>query len=236
MDLLVYRIDRSLWGWVVKLFKEPPLPAMAAGVMRLDFVNKIQRTLNDIVKDNFYVLTKEEEINRFEDPRGYDLVDNVYYFRHPKKMRTNWLIPAHDFHHFIVREQLADLVGYILSNLNVKKIEIEINTDKGGKLEIGTTLEEVSVQGKINIDVSKKFKMVLNCEEPLKPSEKRREYVWLEDFPNTVAIIDSVAKSQFKIEEKFNTSFGIDVKIADILQLDTKWLDNFHWQLEVICN
>ena len=108
MELKVYRIDRSLIGRIGHFFKKPDLPMPALGAD--DLFGNVGKVITEVTTSNCYILSEAGEISRFRNPYDEDLVDDVYYIRHPKKARTDWLIPAKRFHAHIIGEQISEIV------------------------------------------------------------------------------------------------------------------------------
>ncbi len=238
MSLRVYRIDDSLFGKLVRKLKTPPLP-VAGAVFGVPVLGDPGKNIADYFRGNFFVLSDQDDIARFEDPRGNDLVPDVYYVRHPKKLRTNWLIPAHDFHAFVVREQMGEIVSFLRAELPVKRIELGIS--EGASLEASANGEVPTQGGPIPVEGSAKAsaktsaKLIVEARKPLKPSEKRREYAWIEDFPNVQAAVDGFEDGSLSFEERSDVSFGVSAKIADVLGVSADYRGDQVWSLTVEC-
>ena len=108
MTLKVYRIDRSFFGKLNNRFKKPDLPLAVMAT-----VGNLFKNISDFRTENFFVLSENEEVERFTEAYGDEWIDDYYYIRHPKKIRTDILIPATQFHKYIIREQLSDIISYI---------------------------------------------------------------------------------------------------------------------------
>ncbi len=225
MSLKLYRIDRSFFGAIGHFFKNPDLPVVAGAIG-----NPFQ-VYRDVMAENCFILTDDDEVKRFRDPRGHDLVDDTYYVRHPKKIRTDCLIPARDFHRYVVQEQIADIVSFVRANTAVRKINVSISNAKEAKVEAGGVLDGLNVEGKATVKLLNTHEVLIDCTEPLKPSEKRREFVWMEDFPTTVTAIDNVAGGIVEIHERFDLSFGLSAEIAGMARISTEWLSNYQYNV-----
>lgn len=148
MMVRVYRIDRGVLGKVVNFLKTPPLPVAAA----FSPVN-IRDNLGYLFRKNFFVLSREEEISRFRDPLGRDLVDGVYHIRHPKKAMTDCLLPANEFHRFIIREQIADIISYVRAKVNVRNLSVTIARAGGGSINVGAIVEGLPLEGEVSLQL-----------------------------------------------------------------------------------
>jgi hypothetical protein len=173
MKLKVYRIDRSFIGRIGHFFKKPDLPV--APIPGSGLFGKVGQVVKEITTSHFYILSEPSEISRFRNPHDEELVDNVYYIRHPKKARTNWLIPANRFHAHIIGEQISEIVSFIRSNANVKYLRVSITDKAGAKFGAKAVIEDVKVEGKAEVELSENHEVIIHCQEPLKASEKRSD-------------------------------------------------------------
>ncbi|MCX9068562.1 hypothetical protein NLN84_23760, partial [Citrobacter portucalensis] len=97
-----------------------------------------------------------------------------YYIRHPKNSRTNILIPARQFHEFIIREQISDIVDYIRANTTATLIDIEVESFDNAEISLGGIIEGLSVDTKSSINKKQKHRVTISCNGYLKPSEKKK--------------------------------------------------------------
>lgn len=228
MALQVYRIDRSLSGKVGSFLKPPSLPVMPMG--GLAAMGNPWTVFSDLISD-INILHKNDEISRFRDPRGRPLIDNVYYIRHPKQSKTDCLISASDFHAYIAREQIADLVSYIRANTAVRKLKISISTLSAESMALDPELEEIPLEVKASIKNARRHEVTIECERPLKASEKKMEYIWLNEFPVTLATVDEFGEGTVDIVEEFDLSFGMGAGVASALGISATCLQVYRYKL-----
>ena len=234
MSLVIYRIDEGLIGRLVNWIKKPPLPVITPGA---GIAAYLPRNFHDLMRDNCYVLSNEDEIKRFEDPRGYELTPNVYYIRHPLSARTNWLVPAPDFHGFIVREQVAEIVSYIRANTRAKVIDFQIRSGSNFDLIAGGKHPEIPIklEGKAEFKKHSEYHIRIEADAPLKPSEKRKQFYWIESLPDVVAAVDKFSGGKFSITVESDVSFGMAAKVAEYLSINSNFLTKQAWKLDVEC-
>jgi hypothetical protein len=215
MTLKIYRIDRSFFGKMNNKFKAPDLPVMAASIIGNPFKN-----LADFNRENSYVLSKDDEIARFNEAFGNDWVDDRYYIRHPKKSKTDVLIPSERFYQYIVREQIGDIISYIRANVRVKKLEISLL--RGANVGVGLKgiVEGIELEGAAKASCNSEYSVIIDCDRPLKASEKKLQYIWIDEFQHLQAMIDETSESRFEIKEQFDLSFGLSVKAAKAVGLN----------------
>ncbi|MDI1291462.1 MAG: hypothetical protein PSV18_01805 [Methylobacter sp.] len=228
MSLKFYRIDQSIFGKFGHIFKKPDLPPTQL-FSPIKAISPI-RCFNDVVTDNFFILVDKDEISRFRDPRGFALEEDTYYVRHPKKIKTDCLIPATEFHRYVVQEQIADLVSFVRANTSVRKLHVSIGSKKEAEAQVSGILEGIKLEGKALLKKVNYHEVLIDCIEPLKPSERKREYVWLDDFQSTVTIIDNISgAASVTVKEHADLSFGLSLKVADQVGISGDWLSSFEY-------
>lgn len=230
MKLLVYRIDSSFFGKLNNTFKKPDLPLMASAGLAIG--NPFKNTA-DFFRENFYVLIKKSEIERFKEAFGNSFLKNIYYIRHPKDVRTNILIPSTRFHDYIIREQLSDIISYIRANLKVKKLKIQLLTKRNAELGMNTVIRDIPVEGNASVSLSSNTTIIINCATPLKPSEKRTQYIWIEEFQHLKAMIDDAENGKFTIKEDFDLSFGANVRASKVLGFNMDFAGNRTFKIDI---
>jgi hypothetical protein len=199
MNLQVYRIDRSILGQVGRWFKAPPVAAANFAIG-----DKILRTIHDTTNDNFYILHDTNEINYFEHALGEHLLDDVYYVRHPRVARGKQLIPAKIFYTHIISEQISEIVSYVRSAAPVKRLRVRLADSAGMKINAKAVVENLPVKGGASVSLGAEHEVVIDCSAPLNVSERRSEYVWMNNFESTCVAIDGVRNGTVKINEKFD--------------------------------
>jgi len=231
MALQVYRIDRSLIGCVGHFFKKPDLPTIAAGAGLFGIPGQIAQVFKEVTTENCYILHQEDEIKRFHNPLGARLLDDVYYIRHPKKARTDCLIPADQFHSFVVREQIADIISYVRANARVKRLRVSIDSGVGASINTKGIVEGIPLEGSASINESRMHEVIIECDAPLKASEKRRDFIWMDDFASTVAAVDDLTGGTLEINEHYDLSFGLDAKVAEMISVAASWMRNYRYHV-----
>ena len=150
------------------------------------------------------------------------MLDDVYYIRHPKKARTDCLIPADQFHSFVVREQIADIVSYVRANARVKRLRVSIDSGVGATINAKGIVEGMPLEGSASVK---------ECDAPLKASEKRRDFIWMDDFASTVAAVDDFTGGTIEINEHYDLSFGLDAKVAEMISVGASWMRNYRYHV-----
>jgi hypothetical protein len=132
----------------------------------------------------------------------------------------------------VVREQIADIVSFVRAELPVKRIEFEIA--QGASLDaVLDGGEKVPVDGKARFARRSSYAFVLEADKPLKPSEKKHEYVWLDHFPDVKTAVDNFADGDFSITERSDVSFGLGVESAKKLGVNMDFMKEQRWSLKV---
>lgn len=231
MELKVYRIDRSLIGRIGHFFKKPDLPsAPMPGAMGI--TGSIVKVAKEVATANCYILSEPDEISRFRNPYNEDLVDNVYYIRHPKTARTNWLIPATRFHAHVIGEQISEIVSYIRANASVTYLRVSITDKAGAKLGGNAVIKNVKVEGEAKVSLSKDHEVIITCHAPLKASEKRNDYVWINDFQTTRAAVDAMSSGRFEIRQRSDFSAGLSADVAEMAGVSAEFTKCYDYHVE----
>lgn len=225
--LKIYRIDTSFFGKLNNRFKAPDLPVQNA------LIGNPFKNLSDYNRENSYVLSKESEIERFSEAFGNDWVEDEYYIRHPKKIKTDVLIPAERFHQYIIREQISDIISYIRANVRVKKLEISFEKGIVSGVGVQGIVDGISFEGSVNASCSSEYSVLIDCNRPLKASEKKKEYIWIDEFQHLQAVIDETFDSRFEINEAFDLSFGLDVKAAKLVGMNAALSAQYSFKIDV---
>ena len=75
--------------------------------------------------------------------------------------------------------------------------------------------------------------MTIQCDQPLKVSEKRQNYIWMDEFPHIVAMLDEADEGTFTVSESYDLSFGLGLDLAEQIGVDLEWNDNFTFNFMV---
>ncbi|MGR5324843.1 hypothetical protein [Vibrio sp. PNB22_1_1] len=220
MTLKIYRIDTSFFGKMNNRAKKPDLPVQAS------LFGSMFKNYKDYKRENSYVLSKKDEIDRFTEAFGNNWVEDQYYIRHPKETRTNYLIPANKFHSYIMREQIGDLISYIRANLRVKELDLTIKSNKSGSIGLKGIIESVPMEGSTQLSTTDEYTVKIKCLAPLKASERKTEYLWIKEFPHIIELVDNASNGLFSLSESFDLSFGLDISAAEAIGANI----NYHGQ------
>lgn len=228
MSLKIYRIDQSFFGKLNHKYKKPDLPATLYAGLFGGLFESARKNYSDYKRDNSYVLCEKDEIDRFVEAFGNDWIEDLYYVRHPKKTRTNYLIPAEQFHKYIVREQIGDIISYLRANLRVRELDLSIKNSKSGSLGLSGVMDGVSLEGSTDVCLGNEYTVKIKCNAPLKASEKKTEYLWIDEFPHVIELVDNAQNGLFSLSEEFDLSFGLDVEAAKSIGMNI----NYHGRTE----
>jgi hypothetical protein len=237
MKLKVYRIDRTLLGKLGRKLKEPDLPP-SAGMLGGGLIGHLLQTVHDVRTDDFYILSDDAEISRFRDPTHQPLRDGVYYVRNPREAYTRELVVASDFHHWILKQQATEMLDFIRGNLQATRIEFQLENSAGAQVDFSasfpTDAGPLPVAAGARSHAAAKHRVVVDCERPLKASEKRTTYGWINDFPQLLSAVDAASsRGTLSVIEEFDYSFGLSGKVADLMGMSASWLCKHTWKLDV---
>lgn len=228
MKLDIYRIDTSLVGKIFRLGRKPDLlTPITAGILR---GNVFQAIRDYFSGDNFYILSSEDEIERFIFPLKRYKSKNVYYIRHPHKDRE--LIESAKFFEYVTREQLAEIISYIRSYIDVSYIKIERKSGIEFSAFTNFPIEDIPIEGKVKINFSSKDILEIKCSNRLKPSERKRNFVWIDEFPGIKELVDSFNGGEASRYIERNQNYDLNIKVADKLGIGSKWINGYKLKIE----
>jgi len=238
VSLSVYRIDTGVIGRIYGVFRKTDLPSLAGAIGFNNSTKKIGLSIIDLMHfDNHYVINTEEELRRFENPLGnsWSKSASQYYIRHPKKIRERLLIESDKFHEYIYREQISDIVAFLRANLSIKHLTISSATESDFSVFANLPIEELKIEGKAEVKLSTKKELVIDCPEGLKISEKRKEYVWINDYQELLTVVDGFSNGDFRHTIEISNSFGMTLKEASSIGVDGSWLNNRKFEIKFSC-
>lgn len=224
MSLKIYRIDTSFFGKMNNRMKKPDLPV----AITASLFGGMIKNYKDYKRDNSFVLSNKDEIDRFTEAFGNDWVEDQYYIRHPKSTRTNYLIPASQFHKYIMREQISDIISYVRANLRVKELDLNVKTSKAGSIGLKGIIDNIPMEGSTKLNMADEYTVKIKCLSPLKASEKKTEYLWIDEFPHIIELVDNASNGLFGLNESFDLSFGLDISAAKSIGANL----NYHGQTQ----
>lgn len=228
MKVKIYRIDSGVLGKVFRMFRQsdlPPQSMLACG--------NLMRTVRDFTEsENIFVIDNKDELNRFENALGNSWIEKEqYYIRHPKASKDRVLIEAEKFHEYIYREQLSEIISYLRSEFRLKYLKIEIKQGNDFSSYINFPIEEIPVEGEANIKLGSSKVLEIISERGLKRSEKKTDYVWLQDFQELLSVVDDFEDGLFKHTISIDNSFGINVKVANHIGIVSSWTQSSKFEI-----
>lgn len=231
MALKVYRIDTSFIGKIFGIFRETDIPLQSA-IGPKTFGN-VSKAIDDYVKyDNHYVIKNEDELGRFKNPLGNGWIEKEqYYIRHPKEVKTRCLIEAEKFHEFIYREQIAEIVSFLRSNFMVKHLTISVEDGLDFNAFTRVPIEGMQFEGNVSIKKSNSKELVIDCPQGLRLSEKRTDYIWINDFQDLIAVADNFSGGEFKHVIKIDNAFGLGIEEAKTIGVGLSWLQKSKFEI-----
>ncbi|GIO35737.1 hypothetical protein J41TS12_05980 [Paenibacillus antibioticophila] len=238
MGLSVYRIDTGLIGRIFGFFRKTDLPTPVGVAAATSLTKRIGLSISDLMNfENHYVINSEGELKRFENPLGNSWSKSAgqYYIRHPKKSRERQLIEAEKFHEYIYREQISDIVAFLRANLSIKHLTISSTAETDFSAFANLPIEDLKIEGKAEVKLFSKKELVINCPEGLKISEKRKEYVWIKDFQELLAVVDGFPGGDFHHSIEISNSFGMTLKEAKLLGIEGSWLNKRKFEIKFSC-
>lgn len=224
MSLKIYRIDNSLVGKGFRILRKPDLPVMAAsGTL---FGQNFIRGIRDCLTGDNYYLIGNDELDRFINPLGNSWIQKEqYYVRHPKAIKDRELIEAQNFQEYILREQISDIVSFLRANIQIKNLYIKSLNHLNFNLGVNVPIEDMQVEGNVEIKTYNEYELKITSKTRLKISEKRKNYTWIDDFSTLKVALDNFEGGLFEEKIIIDNSFGMNLKEASIIGMNTKLME-----------
>lgn len=249
MKLKVYRYDNSIVGKVFRFLRESDLPTLPIPIASAIGSNTSYAIRDFVTDENIFVLSKAE-INRFENPLGNSWISgSQYYIRHPKKSRERYLIESENFQDFIFREQMSEIISFVRSAINVKRIYVSICSNDSVSGEVFYKFDpediksinsaskqggsEIRVEGSVNAKKKSDYELEIICPQGLKVSERRKDYAWINDFPQLMEALDAYKGSgSFTYKQVIDNSFNLKSKVVKMLGISAGKMKKHSLQIE----
>ena len=224
MSLEVYRIDNSLFGKWFRRIRKSDLPThrIIGGAAMVGSLNCIRVMGDFFIGNNYYLLDKKHELNRFINPLGNSWIEKTqYYIRHPKAVKDRELIESQYFQEYILREQISDIVSFLRANIQIKELYIKSLNQTSFNFGVNVPIEQMTVEGNVNIDKFTEYELKITSKSKLKISEKRTNYTWINDFSTLKTAIDNFDGGKFDERLIIDNSFGFSLKEANRIGMNT---------------
>ena len=224
MSLEVYRIDNSLFGKWFRRIRKSDLPThrIIGGAAMVGSLNCIRVMGDFFIGNNYYLLDKKHELNRFINPLGNSWIEKTqYYIRHPKAVKDRELIESQYFQEYILREQISDIVSFLRANIQIKELYIKSLNQTSFNFGVNVPIEQMTVEGNVNIDKFTEYELKITSKSKLKISEKRTNYTWINDFSTLKTAIDNFDGGKFEERLIIDNSFVFSLKEANRIGMNT---------------
>ena len=208
-----------------------PARAAAAGSLALQSVGRtiVRRTSRD-APDPLTVL-RPAEARLFVDATGARIRKGVIYARHPKAAKSNTVVAAPTFHQHVIKEQIAEIIRYLRSELHMSSVRITVRSEKTGKVLVGSTFKGVPILARLGVKADQSITLEQKSHKP-KRVRSSEPYVWIDDFPELKAAAKSARHGQFVATQLSDLSFGLSLPAAKFANISADWLSSFQFIVE----
>lgn len=227
---------------LARVYKPGLLPISLILELGISLTPTIVKSLTQLINQNkFYIITSQEELDKFENACGNDWISNKktlkqkqYYIRHPKITNRNLLVEAKAFYDYIEEEQKDELVDYILSHCSAKHIKID-------RLDVATTkgtgsakVKGVDPQGTMEHGSSKKDIYEYNNPKGTQKEPTHSQYIWLNNsLMRSISALSEGGSLTQTYESDF--TFGLSVGEAKTIGLDLAKHRKYTYSIHVEC-
>ena len=127
---------------------------------------------------------------------------------------------------------MSDIIGYIRNNIEVNYIKIERVKNINFEAIANFKYEGIPIEAKSEIKKVNKDILLIDCKDRLLPSEKKRDFYWINEFPGLIEMIDSFSGGEAKRVIENNMNFGLTNKIADLIGVSASFITGYKILIE----
>lgn len=184
----------------------------------MDVVDTAINSADEEIKD-----VKISKLKGLKDLEGQKLNLGSIYAEHPILMRK--YISASLLHNYVLKEQRAHIIRYFRSSVALKRLTIEIVSQKSGNFYAGGGWKTVSAEAGKNANEEHRCWFTVTYNEPRKEDAQLLENLfWMPYFDEIAAATRGASGGTIQSETTINTSFGISAKAAKLANIDGNWI------------
>lgn len=170
--------------------------------------------LKDII-----VIKDAKTLKEYRNLSGKQWIYEVKYKEHPLIPKA--LILSENYSDYLKFDLLTDILNFVLERYLVKNIIIALTDERSASIGMTVPVSEVNPSAKLKVDISKKFKIVLDDTQEIIPNSN---HYWIEsgmDFSALKTALDSKAQ-RFEYIVSLSSSQALNFGIADKAELKGK--------------
>ena len=208
-----------------------PVAAATAGAQAIQLAGRrLWSKTNADAGDAVSVLSPRDA-GSFIDGTGARIRKGVIYARHPKDARSHVVVPAATFHLHVIKEQIAEILRYLRSELHMSSVRITVKSEKTGKVLVGSTLKGVPIMARLGMKGDQSITLEQQSRQP-KRVRSNEPYVWIDEFPQIKAAAQSARHGAFIATQSWDMSFGLSVQTAKLASISSDWISSFQFIVE----
>jgi hypothetical protein len=170
-------------------------------------------------------LYSADEAGGIVDAHGEPLAPGLTYLRHPKSSESSVLIRSTDFHDFIMKEKVAEIVHYMRSETRLKSLSILVRSSDSKHVVVGGKLK--AVPGTVKADLKNEHERRMSVTYEGRSRPPRQRYIWIDEFPEVIAATRNARKGTMSFSQSTDMSFGLSGDAAKFMKLQAGWLTTF---------
>ena len=172
-----------------------------------------------------------EEAKSMTDVHGQPLMRATTYMRHPRPSQQTSIIASSEFHSFIIRQKVAEIIHYVRAEALVRSLSILVRSAEGKHVLIDGNLEELPIKLEVNAAQRSANRMMSTYEDPIRLIHEP-SYVWMNDFPEIIAATRNAGRGTMAFSQSTDMSFGMSGGVAKFAGFKAGWLSTFTVDVE----
>lgn len=149
-----------------------------------------------------------------------------------KKNKDRELIEAEKFQEYILREQISDIVAYIRANIEVQELHIKSLSNLNFHSDMRLPIEEMKIEGDTKVSTCSEYELKITSNTKLKISEKRNNFVWIDDFKTLETALDNFNGGKFSEVIAINNSYDFNFSEARRIKMNTSLMQEKKFLIE----
>ncbi len=160
------------------------------------------------------------------DVHGQSLMRGTTYMRLPRAKESSSIIKASEFHPYIMRQKVAEIIHYMRSETRLKALSVLVRSSDRKHIVVGSQLEKVPAKAQAGQERQHESRVVATYDDRVRETHLD-DYVWIWDFPEVIAATRNARHGTMSFAQSTDMSFGMSASVARFADFKAGWLSTF---------